>query len=181
MTEPGRIDVWDRPVRLLHWLLAAAVLLAWLTTLVAFGAHQPAGWVALAAVVLRIVWGATGGRYARFTQFVRSPRTTFAYLRALLRRREVRYIGHNPLGGWMVLLLMLCVAGLALTGWLYTTDQFWGDERVEQLHLALAWGLLGLVALHVAGVAYTSWRHRENLVHAMLSGSKNAAAKGDVA
>ncbi len=181
MSEPRHIEVWERPVRLLHGVLAAAVLLAWLTTLVGFGAHQPAGWVALVVVVLRVVWGATGGRYARFAQFVRPPRATFAYLRALLRRREARYIGHNPLGGWMVLLLMLAVASLALTGWLYTTDRFWGDERVEQLHRAFAWGLLGLVALHVAGVAYTSWRHRENLVRAMLSGSKNAAAKDDVA
>ncbi len=181
MNEPGRIAVWDRPVRLLHWLLAAAVLVAWLTTLVAVGAHQPVGWVALAAVVLRLVWGATGSRYARFAQFVRAPRATFAYLRDLLRRREARYIGHNPLGGWMVLVLMLVVAGLALTGWLYTTDWLWGDELVEQLHRALAWGLLGLVALHVAGVAYTSWRHRENLVRAMLTGRKKAVAKDDVA
>ncbi len=181
MNEPGRIEVWDRPVRLLHWVLALSVLLAWLTTLVWFGAHQPAGWLALAAVVLRVVWGATGSRYARFVQFVRTPRVTFAYLRALLRRREARYIGHNPLGGWMVLALMLTVAGLALTGWLYTTEWLWGDERVEQLHLVLAWGLLGLVALHLVGVAYTGWRHRENLVRAMLSGRKNAAAKDDVA
>lgn len=181
MNEPSRTPVWDRPVRLLHGVLAAAVLMAGLTTLVGFGAHQPAGWVALAAIVLRVVWGFTGSRYARFAQFVRTPRATLVYLRALLRRREARYIGHNPLGAWMVLVLMLVVAGLALTGWLYTTEQFWGDEQVEQWHRALAWGLLGLVALHVAGVAYTSWRHRENLVRAMLTGSKNGVAKDDVA
>ena len=177
----SRIKVWDRPVRLLHWVLVVAVLMAWITTLTAFSAHQAAGYVALAAVLLRAVWGCVGSRYARFAQFVRPPRATLAYAHATLRKREPRFIGHNPLGGWMVLALMLVVAALALTGWLYTTDWFWGDEQVEQLHRALAWGLLGLVALHVAGVLYTSWRHRENLLHAMISGQKIAAASDDVA
>ena len=177
----GRIAVWDRPVRLLHWVLAAAVLVAWLTTLVGFSAHQPAGWVALAAVVLRTGWGFAGSRYARFAQFVRAPRATLHYLRAALRAREPRFIGHNPLGGLMVLALLLVVAGLALTGWLYTTDWLWGDEQVEQWHRVLAWALLGLVALHVAGVLHASLRHRENLLRAMFSGTKNAAANDDVA
>ena len=177
----SRIKVWDPPVRLLHWLLAAAVLMAWVTTWTAFSAHHLAGYVALAAVLLRAGWGFIGSPYARFAQFVRAPRATLAYAVALLRGREPRFIGHNPLGGWMVLALMLVVVALALTGWLYTTDRFWGDERVEWLHLVLAWGLLGLVALHVAGVFYTSWRHRENLVRAMLSGSKIAGTKDDVA
>ena len=175
------MQVWDRPVRLLHWALVVAVATAGLTIWWWAGLHQAAGYGALTAVVLRILWGVVGSRYARFVQFVRTPRVTFAYLRALLRRREARYIGHNPLGGWMVLALLLTVAGLALTGWLYTTEWLWADERVEQLHLVLAWGLLGLVALHLVGVAYTGWRHRENLVRAMLSGRKNAAAKDDVA
>lgn len=176
----SRVKVWDRPVRLLHWVLAAAVLMAWVTTWTAFSAHHASGYIALAAVLLRIGWGFIGSPYARFAQFVRAPRATFAYALATLRRREPRFIGHNPLGGWMILALMLAVAGLALTGWLYTTDRFWGDEQVEQLHRAFAWGLLGLVAVHVGGVLYTSARHRENLLHAMLSGTKNAAANDDV-
>ena len=175
------VEVWDRPVRLLHWVLAAAVLMAWVTTWTAFSAHQTAGYMALAAVLLRAGWGFVGSPYARFAQFVRAPRATLAYAAALLRRREPRFIGHNPLGGWMVLSLMLVVAGLALTGWLYTTDWLWGDAQLELLHRALAWGLLGLVALHVAGVFYTSCRHRENLLRSMLSGTKRGAANDDAA
>ena len=98
----GRIKVWDRPVRLLHWVLVVAVLMAWITTLTAFSAHQAAGYVALAAVLLRAVWGCVGSRYARFAQFVRPPRATLAYAHATLHKREPRFIGHNPLGGWMV-------------------------------------------------------------------------------
>jgi cytochrome b len=128
--------------------------------------------VALAIVLMRLLWGAIGSHYARFVQFVRGPRSTWSYLMAVLQRREPRYLGHNPLGACMVLALLASVAGLALTGWLYTTDRFWGDATVEQAHLLLAWGLLALVVLHVAGVLFTSQRQRENLIAAMVSGDK---------
>ena len=98
--------VWDRAVRILHWVLVGAVALSAASTLVFFSAHQPAGYAALAAVVIRCVWGCVGApraSYARFAQFIRGPRATFRYLRQLARNREPRYIGHNPLGGWMVI------------------------------------------------------------------------------
>ena len=99
----GHIKVWDRPVRLLHWVLVVAVLMAWITTLTAFSAHQAAGYVALAAVLLRAVWGCVGSRYARFAQFVRPPRATLAYAHATLRKREprkrFRYVPPAPLLG----------------------------------------------------------------------------------
>ena len=172
--------VWDLPVRLLHWALAAAVAVAWLSTLGWFRAHEPAGYVALGVVAARLAWGFAGGRYARFSQFVRGPRTTLEYTSSLWAGRESRYIGHNPLGGWMALALLGCVAALGVTGWLYTTDAFWGMAWLDQLHTALAWLLLGLAALHVAGVVFTSRRQRENLVRAMLSGSKAAPRPGDI-
>jgi cytochrome b len=164
--------VWDRLVRLLHWSLLLSLTVSWLGTFALPGVHQPAGYLALALVAVRLVWGFTGSRYARFSQFVRGPRATWAYARAVLRRCEPRHIGHNPLGAWMILALLGCVGALALTGWLYTTDRYWGDEQVEALHLALAWGLLALALLHVAGVFYTGWRQRESLPLAMLTGRK---------
>lgn len=179
MTKPLR--VWDRAVRALHWVLVGAVALSALGLVALFGVYQPAGYVALAAVVLRIVWGVRGSHYARFAQFVRGPRAAWRYARAVAARREPRHLGHNPLGAWMVLALMACVAGLALTGWLYTTDAYWGDETVEAVHLALAWGLLGLVVVHVAGVIFTSLRHRENLVASMVHGHKRAPEGDDIA
>jgi cytochrome b len=80
----------------------------------------------------------------------------------------------------MILALLGCVTGLALTGWLYTTDRYWGDERVDTLHQVLAWTLLALTALHLAGVLHTSRRQRENLVRAMVCGTKRAPGPGDV-
>ena len=77
---------------------------------------------------------------------MRGPRRTLAYARRFLVAEEPRHLGHNPLGACMILTLLACVGGLALTGWLYTTDRFWGDETVEQVHVALAWTMLGLVS-----------------------------------
>ncbi|CAN5273745.1 cytochrome b/b6 domain-containing protein [soil metagenome] len=176
--------VWDALVRSLHWLLAAAVLIAW-----ASGhwpgpwfdeIHHTAGYVAAGVVLIRLFWGFCGGRFARFSQFVRSPRATWRYAGQLCTAREPRYIGHNPLGGWMVLALLATVAAVSLTGILYTTDWLWGYEWLSDLHAALAWLIFALVIGHWAGVALTSWRHRENLVVAMLTGRKRAAEHADI-
>jgi cytochrome b len=169
-----QLRVWDRPVRLMHWALVLALGLSWLGTFALAGVHQPLGYLALGLVLLRLAWGVVGSRYARFAQFVRGPRATWAYARALVQRREPLHLGHNPLGAWMVLALLAHVPALALTGWLYTTDRFWGDATVEAWHLALAWSLLALVLLHLGGVLFTSWRQRENLVRAMFTGRKPA-------
>lgn len=176
--------VWDAVVRLLHWSLVLSLAFATLTTL-GWGndLHQAAGWVALGVVAARLLWPWLGGAYAknaRFGAFVKAPRATWAYLRGVLARREPRHIGHNPLGAWMIVALLATVVSLAFTGWLYTTDAFWGDETVERIHEALAWWLLALVIGHLAGVAYTSIRQRENLVAAMFSGRKRAPAPGDI-
>jgi cytochrome b len=80
----------------------------------------------------------------------------------------------------MVVALLGGIGLTALTGVLMTSDWFWGDERMELLHQACAWTVTALVPLHVAGVLFTSWRHRENLVRAMLDGYKRAAREGDM-
>ena len=177
---PPVVKVWDLPVRLLHWALVAAVATAWLSTRGFFLAHEPAGYAALVIVIVRLVWGIVGSRYARFSQFVRAPIWTMDYAAQLWAGREPRYLGHNPLGGWMVLALLGCVASLGMTGGLYTTDLFWGMAWLDQVHGALAWLLLALAALHVAGVSFTSWRHRENLARAMVTGNKAPPGVGDI-
>jgi cytochrome b len=179
--DDAEVPVWSRFVRLFHWALVATVAGAWLTT--AFGRrwHEPIGWAMVALLVLRLVWGIAGSeRAARFAAFVRGPAAVWSYARAVLRQRAPRYLGHNPLGGWMVLALLLTLAAIAITGWLMTTDMFWGSETMETLHEALAEGGLGLVAVHVAGVIHTSGQQRESLVRAMWTGRKRAPGPDDI-
>ncbi len=181
---PGRgrrtLRVWDPVVRGLHAALVAAVGLSALGLVAWFGVHRPAGYGAAAIVLARIVWGFVGPPRARWARFVRGPAATWAYVGAVAARRAPRHLGHNPLGGWMVLALCTTVVGLAISGWLYTTEAWWGDATVEAVHTALAWMLLGLVVLHVAGVVVTGFSHRDNLVAAMLDGKKAAARPGDI-
>lgn len=175
------VKIWDPLVRAFHWCLVASFAIAWMSAEEWNDLHQWAGYAAGALITLRLVWGLVGTRHARFAQFVRSPSTVATYLRDILAGRERRYLGHNPAGGAMILALMGCMAALCVTGWLYTTDAFWGEEWVEETHEFLANFLLGLVGLHVGGVLLAGIRHRENLVRAMLTGRKRAPGPGDVA
>jgi len=174
------VRVWDPVVRAFHWSLVAGFAIAWFTANRAEALHVWAGYAAAGLVALRLTWGFVGTRHARFADFARRPATVLAYLRAIMRGREARHIGHNPAGGAMVLALMLAVAATAFTGWLMFTDQFYGDDSIVALHSLAAHAMLGLVILHLAGVALASLRHRENLVRAMLTGCKRAAGADDI-
>lgn len=169
--------VWDAFLRIAHWTLVACVTVAWFTR---ESMHEWVGYAALAVLASRIAWGCIGPRYARFAQFVRRPSTTLHYARAVASRRESRYLGHNPLGGWMVVGLLSAAALTALSGWLSVTDRYWGVAWVQDTHEALANTLASLALLHVAGVVYMSLRHGENLVAAMVTGRKPAPRPGDV-
>lgn len=167
------IPVWDLAVRLLHWSLVATVAAAWLTRHAAGGWHEWLGYATLAIVACRVIWGFVGPGHARFADFVRPGSVTARYARAVFAGREQRYIGHNPLGGWMVVVLLAMVLLVGVTGWLYTTDRFWGVPWVEELHSTLSDVLFVFVGLHIVGVVFTSARHRENLVAAMVHGRKS--------
>jgi cytochrome b len=172
LSAPGTVRVWDLAQRLMHWGLAASVALAWWAGESRLALHLWAGYTALGVVLARGVWGLAGSRHARFASFVHGPRVVVGYAGRLLRGDAPRMLGHNPLGGWMIVLLLLCVVVVCVSGILYTTDRFWGLEWLERTHRISAWVLVGLVAVHLSGVAFMSWRHRENLVAAMWSGKK---------
>jgi cytochrome b len=172
--QAGRVKVWDPLQRVLHWLLVGAVALSWWAGEDRLSLHIAVGYTALGCVLVRGMWGFLGSPYARFADLVSRPATVWRYSRDVAVGKELRYLGHNPLGGWMVLALLLCVVVVCASGFLYTTDRFWGLEWVERLHRVSAWTLVALAALHLAGVVFTSWRHRENLVAAMFSGRKRS-------
>jgi cytochrome b len=101
------IPVWDPLVRLFHWSLALSFAIAWFSANAWDDLHIWAGYASGALILARVAWGVFGTPYARFSQFVRSPRSVLAYLKAIARGGEQRYVGHNPAGGAMVVALIL--------------------------------------------------------------------------
>ena len=178
--KPPTVAVWGLALRLGHWALAASAL-ACLVLHEGGPWHERLGYAALALAALRTSagWWARAPQL-RFAGFVAGWRATTGYAAALLRRAEPRHLGHNPLGGWMIVALLGCALLAGGSGALNATDRFWGDPVLYGLHRIGGWALAVLVPLHLGGVLLTSWLQRENLVRAMLDGRKRAPAPGDI-
>jgi cytochrome b len=142
--------------------------------------HEIVGYFALCSASVRCLLGLFGSARWKFTAFVRSIGATMAYTKQVLSKTEKRYVGHNPLGAWMVLAMLFVAMSSGFSGWLYTTDRFWGLEWLGVTHNILGHALLPLLVLHVGGAIFTSLRHKENLIAAMIHGKKRIAAGSDV-
>lgn len=171
MPAPTWVRVWPPWQRVLHAVLGASVLVA-LVTHEGGRMHELAGYAALAAALARIALGLVGPRPARFSTFVLAPRATWAYARRVVQARAERHLNHNPLGAWMVVVLLVAAALAGASGALYVTDAYWGEAWLVAAHAAFAWPLAGLVPLHLAGVWHASRAHCENLAAAMWHGRK---------
>jgi cytochrome b len=171
----GSVRVWDLFVRVFHWLLVAGFAVNYFE-LVREGklAHQVIGYVVLGLVAARILWGFFGSRHARFSSFIARPSEVLQYIGDMLAHRSRRHVGHNPAGAAMVLALLAVTILVGATGWLSTTDWFFGSDFMEEAHEILANLMLALAGLHILGVIHASWRHRENLVLSMVTGRKRA-------
>ena len=169
----GSVRVWDPFVRAFHWFLVAGFAANYFE-LVREGklAHQVIGYVVLGLVAARILWGFFGPRHARFVDYVVHPLAALRYLGQTFAHRGERHLGHNPAGGAMVLALLTVTILVGATGWLSTTDWFFGSDFMEETHEILANLMLALAGLHILGVIHASWRHRENLVLSMVTGRK---------
>ncbi|MBT6119515.1 MAG: cytochrome B [Rhodospirillaceae bacterium] len=167
---PPTVKVWDPLVRVLHWSLATAFALAFATGESIESLHLLAGYAVLVIVGLRALWGLVGTPHARFDDFVPNLGKLLAYVRDLAAGRAERYVGHNPAGGAMVVLLLAILLGTAASGVL----TLYGGDAFEELHEGFANANLALVLVHIAGVLVSSRLHRENLVRAMITGHKRA-------
>lgn len=169
-----RILVWDVPTRVFHWLQALSFGAAYLT---AFSErmrnyHVALGYILLGLLVFRLLWGFVGTRYARFRSFLFDPKQIAAYLLAMLRGKPAHYPGHNPAGSVSVWLLLALGLFIGVTGVLALQDD--ASDLVVDLHGMATNVMLGVIALHLAGVLASSVLHRENLVRAMVTGTKAA-------
>jgi len=172
-SESRNVRVWDPLVRVFHWVLVTGVAVAWFS--VGKGLlHDTAGYVVLGLVMLRLVWGFVGTGHARFSDFVPTRRRLASYLRAMAQHRAPRYLGHNPAGGVMIVVLLVALLVTAVSGWMEISDAYWGVAWVENLHAVSADVLVVLIAGHLVGVVVSSLMHRENLITAMFTGRKRA-------
>ena len=132
--------------------------------------HYAFGYSACVLVIFRVVWGFIGTRYARFTQFVKGPAEMWKYARALLGSHQDANPGHNPVGGIVMVGLMLLILFIGLTGYL-SVKEFFGD-LMSEVHEAISSLALAVVAIHVAAAIMMSFLQKENLVKAMVDGKK---------
>ncbi|NOX68832.1 MAG: DUF4405 domain-containing protein [Gammaproteobacteria bacterium] len=187
MNSENSIKVWDPVVRIGHWTLVSAFFIAYFTEDEFLTQHVWAGYIIGAVVCFRLIWGVVGSRHARFSDFVRPPSAVFEYLAGLARNQGRRYIGHNPAGGVMILLLLSFLLGTVLSGLvLYGMEEGAGplatwvavyadsEDFWEELHEVFANLTLLLVVIHVAGGLVSGRIHGENLIKAMITGRKKA-------
>jgi cytochrome b len=185
--EQANVRVWDPFVRIFHWSLVLSFTVAWLSGEEVETLHAWAGYAVIGLVLLRLVWGLIGTRYARFSDFVYPPAQVKAFVGDTLRLRARRYLGHNPAGGAMIILMLLCLVLVSVTGLaVYGIEAGAGplsmlagssgalEEVFEETHEFLANLMVLLVVIHVAGVMVESLIHRDNLVKAMFTGRKHA-------
>ncbi|SHE93515.1 Cytochrome b [Modicisalibacter ilicicola DSM 19980] len=187
-----KVWVWDAWVRLFHWLLVIALTVSFYTMktggyplLFPVDWHARAGYSVLGLMLFRWLWGVFGSRHARFFTFLRSPRTLWDYARQFLHGKEALYAGHNPLGGWMVLLMLVSLTLQAGSGLFLHDDILFeaplygsvGSQTTRNLAIFHNYNgnfLLILILLHIAAVGI----HRlkgERLVGAMFHGRKRLA------
>lgn len=178
------ILVWDLPIRLFHWLTVALVAAAYVTwRLNWMDWHAYAGEALLALVLFRLAWGVIGSDTARFARFLASPRAAFRHLAHLCRREPDEQAGHNPAGGWMVMLMLGLLLAQTVTGIIDNNDvadvgplsdilPAWLSNLIDDLHGWLWNALLAAIALHVIVIALYAVAKRQNLVRPMLTGRK---------
>ncbi|MCP9757993.1 hydrogenase [Aquitalea sp. S1-19] len=181
------VKVWDLPTRVFHWVLVLLFAGMWFT------GNQSGNWmewhlrggVALAALLLyRVIWGVLGSETARFSDFIKGPQAIRRYLKGELKESEQP--GHNPMGGWMVLVMLLVLGTQVVTG-LFSADvnaylydgplaSSISSELAEQMN---SWHrlnfnlLLALVGLHLTAIVLYRVLKKQNLVKAMLTGYKS--------
>ncbi len=180
------VAVWDWPVRVVHWSIALLFLGSVTTGLIggeAMDWHMRSGQVLLALVIFRILWGFVGSANARFGSFLRGPAAVLTYARSLIHPPHHPHATHNPLGGWMVVALLLALLVQTTTG-LFTSDDVMSEGPLTKLvsdattsamgkvHRRVWWLLVALASVHVVAVIGYFAHLGEDLVYPMVSGEK---------
>jgi cytochrome b len=190
-SEAAGVPVWDLPTRLFHWILVALVVLSYVTEqLDDMEVHKWSGITILTLLLFRVAWGFFGGTHARFASFVCGPRAVIRYARGLLKPGAGEFLGHNPLGGWSVVVMLVSLLVQACSGLFANDDSgFEGPlakyvsketsdffSHIHSLNINLLYVLVGL---HVLAILFYLFKKRENLVAPMITGYKRSRARLD--
>lgn len=174
--------IWDLPTRAFHWMLVILIAFSWWSHPMYMEWHRASGYAILGLVLFRLVWGLVGTSTARFKQFLRGPRATIAYVRELRGRKAMYAVGHNPLGGWSVM-IMLCLLLFQVISGLFSVDvdgiesgplsdriDFETGRWLAMLHGASFTLLEVFIGVHVAAILFYLLYKRSNLITPMLTG-----------
>lgn len=179
-----QVRLWDAPVRLVHWLLVVLIAFSWWSSEDHLNWHRWSGYAIIGLVLFRIYWGFAGGGAAKFSSFVRGPRSVAAYAATLGRRDVSTTPGHNPLGALSVLAILAILLVQVGTG-LFAVDvdafeagplsdrvSFEVGRQIAEWHELSFRALQALVVLHVAAVLfYWVWKGT-NLIGPMITGRR---------
>ncbi|MGD9967325.1 MAG: cytochrome b/b6 domain-containing protein [Hyphomonadaceae bacterium] len=177
-----RVIVWDLPTRIFHWSLVILIVVAWFTGEEEGGVHMLAGSAIAGLLVFRLFWGIVGGEHARFSDFAVGPNAILAHVRDLFSARPHRHLGHNPLGGVAVLLMLGVLVAVVGTGLFSGDDQIRGPfasagRDFSEVHELAFRMLQALVVIHILGVVFETFKARDPLVPAMVRGWKPRRAE----
>lgn len=178
-----RVRVWDLPTRIFHWALALAVVGQLATGLSGkMEWHFRIGYLILALLLFRVIWGFVGGHWSRFGSFIHSPGALRNYLRGQASLDE--QVGHTPLGALSVFAMLAFLVAQVATG-LVSDDEISASGPLTRFvssgtvstasfwHSAVgAWVILVLVALHILAILFYVSVRRQHLVAPMVSGDK---------
>ncbi|MCF7818969.1 MAG: cytochrome b/b6 domain-containing protein [Kiritimatiellales bacterium] len=168
----SKILVWDIPSRIFHWAFAGSLTAAMAIGFLVddeqplFQLHMLFGIVALFLLVVRLVMGVVGSRYSRFSSYPLHPREFIVYMISAVASKTKLYAGNNPGSAMSAMLMFLLVPALFISG------NGYGGEPIEELHEFFAWAFLATLAFHLAGLAWHTIRHRENIALVMVTGRK---------
>jgi cytochrome b len=187
-TEPRKIKVWDASLRFFHWSLVASIGFLWYSGETGGNVmnwHIYVGYFVLGLIIYRVIWGFIGSRYARFGQFVTGPFATVKYAMQFLIGREKEHLSHNPLGSWMVLVLLTVIFLQAATG-LFASDDILVEGplyslvpndiagMLTEIHEFNFNVILACIAVHIVAVLLHMVFRREHLARSMVTGYKTS-------
>ena len=180
------LSVWDLPLRLFHWGLAAAVITNVVTVNIGrMDIHERSGLTVLALVIFRVMWGFLGGHHARFVNFVRAPLAVLSWLRSPADASVPRKAGHSPLAALSVLALLAVTGFMAMTG-MFASDGILFDgplahlapaqsEAATKIHHRAKLALILLVVMHLVAILVYKFGKKVNLTRAMVTGRASEA------